>query len=206
MRANRTMTALLREDVEDRSTSLAIRAVLCAALPLSGAGESLAAHRQAFVSDSYSWYQSGKVRVFFSADFARELRPVGEGNDYSREFQETLGRLFSSGTLTGEMFQKQIGDSPAAVSHVSRRDPTQRRPGDVLDAMENYQGPLIKILNFDIFSRSETWLETITYELWVTPSRSETGWGEFHKFRVTIKKRFLLPPKLVKLEYRGIEI
>ncbi len=104
------------------------------------------------------------------------------------------------------MFQKEIGDSPAAVSQIFKRDPTQRRPGDVFEAMEAYKGPLIKILNFDIVSRSETRLETITYELWVTPSRSENGWGEFHRFRITIKKRFLLPPRLVKVEYGGIEI
>jgi hypothetical protein len=183
-----------------------MRVLLYPALLFSAAGASLAAHRLAFVSDGYSWYQSGKVRVFFSADFTRELGPMGDGIEYSREFHETLGRLFRSGKLNGEMFQEQIGNSPAAVSHVATSDGSQHRPGDVFGAMEAYQGPLIKILNFKIFSRSETWLETITYELWVTTSRPENGWGEFHRFRVTIKKRFLLPPRLVKLEYSGSQI
>jgi len=71
--------------------------------------------RQAFTSDAYSWYQSGKVRVFFSADFARALNPVGDGTDYNEEFQDTLGRLFRSGVLNGKMFYKEIGDIPPAV-------------------------------------------------------------------------------------------
>ncbi len=183
-----------------------MRVLRLAAFIVAVASISSGAHRQSFVSDAYSWYQSGNVRVFFSADFARGLGPVGEGNDYNQDFQENLGRLFRAGVLTGEMFQKAIGDDPPLVSHISKSDQDLRRPGDVVEAIEAYKGPLIKILNFEILSRSETWLETITYELWVTPTRSETGWGEFHKFRVTIKKRFLLRPKLVKLEYRGIQL
>jgi len=161
---------------------------------------------QAFVSDAYSWYQSGKVRVFFSADFARALDPVGDGTDYNEKFQATLGRLFRSGVLNGEMFYKEIGTLPPAVSNTSKGDAELARRSDVFHAMEAYSGPLIKILHYDIFSRSETHFETITYDLWVTPSRSESGWGEFHIFRVTIKKRFMLGPKLVKFEYVGSQI
>jgi hypothetical protein len=162
--------------------------------------------RQAFVSEAYSWYQSGKVRVFFSADFAEALGPVGERTDYSREFQATLGRLLRSGVLNGEMFYKEIGNLPPTVSHVSESDAVLRQRANVFQVMEAYPGPLVKILRYDIFSRSETRLETITYELWVTSSRSESGWGEFHRFRVTIKKRLLLRPRLVKFEYLGSQI
>lgn len=162
--------------------------------------------RQAFVSDGYSWFQSGKVRVYFSADFARALDPIGDGTYYNEEFQERLGRLFRSGVLNGEMFCKQIGDLPPAVTNVSRANTDLRQQADVFRAMESYEGPLIKILRYEILSRSETHLETITYELWVTSSRAESGWGEFHKFRVTTKKRLLLGPKLVKFEYIGMQM
>ena len=162
--------------------------------------------REAFVSGAYSWYQSGRVRVFFSADFARALGPVGDGTDYNEEFQEILGRLFRSGSLKGEMFYKEIGNLPPAVSNVSRSDTELRERADVFRAMEAYGGPVLKILRYDIISRSETHFETITYELWVTSSRSESGWGEFHRFRVTTKKRLLLGPKLVKLEYLGMQM
>lgn len=162
--------------------------------------------RKAFVSEAYSWYQSGKVRVFFSADFAQALGPVGEPTDYNREFQRTLGRLFRSGVLNGEMFYKEIGNLSPAVSHVSGSDAELRQRATVFQAIKAYPGPLVRILRYDIFSRSETRLETITYELWVTASRSESGWGEFHRFRVTIKKRLLLRPRVVKFEYLGIRI
>ncbi len=163
--------------------------------------------RQAFVSEAYSWYQSGKVRVFFSADFAGALGPVGERTDYNREFQATLGRLLRSGVLNGEMFYKEIGNLPPAVSHITESDAVLRQRANVFQGMEAYPGPLVKILRYDIFSRSETrFLETITYELWVTSSRSESGWGEFHRFRVTIKKRLLLRPRLLKVEYLGSQI
>jgi len=161
---------------------------------------------QAFVSEAYSWYQSGKVRVFFSADFAEALGPVGERTDYNREFQATLGRLLRSGVLNGEMFYKEIGNLPPAVSHVSESDAVLHQRANVFQVMEAYPGPLVKILRYDIFSRSETRLETITYELWVTSSCSESGWGEFYRFRVTIKKRLLLRPRLVKVEYLGSQI
>jgi hypothetical protein len=162
--------------------------------------------QQSFISEAYSWYQSGKVRVFFSADFARALGPFGDGTDYNEEFQAILGRLFRSGVLNGEMFYKEIGILPPAVSHVSASDEELRQRADVFHAMEGYPGPLVKILRYDIVSRSDTHFETITYELWVTSSRLESGWGELHRFRVTTKKRLLLGPKLVKFEYLGMQI
>lgn len=162
--------------------------------------------KQACVSSAYSWYQSGKVRVFFSTDFARALNSIGDGPDYNDEFQETLGRLFRSGSLTGDMFYGKIGDIPPGVSNVSRADTERLLQTDVFHAMESYSGPLIKILWYEIVSRSETHFETVEYELWVTSSRQETGWGEFHKFRITTKKRLLLGPKLVKFEYLGMQI
>jgi hypothetical protein len=162
--------------------------------------------RHSFISEAYSWYQSGNVRVFFSADFARALGPVGDGTDYNEEFQAILGRLFRLGALNGEMFDKEIGSLPPAVSHLSGSDAELRQQADVFHAMEAYPGPLIKILRYDIFSRSETHFEMITYELWVTSSRLESGWGEFHRFRVTTKKRLLLGPKIVKIEYLGMQI
>src|SRR5689334_9365854 len=77
---------------------------------------------RAFVSDTYCWYQPGKVRVFFSSDFAQALGPVGDQSDYNDGFQETLGRLFRSGTLNGEMFYDSIGELSPAVSHISPTD------------------------------------------------------------------------------------
>ena len=160
----------------------------------------------AFVSEAYSWYQSDKVRVFFSADFAQALGPAGVRADYDKEFQGTLGRLFRSGALSGEMFYRAAGDLPAAVSNFSRSDVEQSARPDVFRSMESYSGPLIKILRYEISFRSETHFETITYDLWVTSSLSETGWGEFDVFRITTKRRPVLGPKLVKFEYLGHQI
>jgi len=160
---------------------------------------------RAFICNGYSWYQSGKVRVFFSAEFAERLGPVLDISGYNKEFQALLGRLFRSGALNGEMFYRLIGEIPPAVTHISGSDIAGQN-ADVSRAMENYRGPIIKILHYDIISRSETHFETITYEMWVTSSRSETGWGEFHRFRITAKKRFLLEPKIVNFEYLGIQI
>jgi hypothetical protein len=169
-------------------------------------GSTFAARKKAFVSDAYSWYQSDSVRVFFSAAFARALAPVGDDTGYNEEFQGNLGRLFRSGALNGEMFYKEIGNVVPAVSHFSRSDAALKEGSDVFKAMEAYSGPIIKILGYYVLSRSETHFETITYELWVTSSRPETGWGEFHIFRLTMKKRFLLGPKLLKFEYVGSQI
>lgn len=161
---------------------------------------------QAFISEAYSWYQSGKVRVFFSADFARALGPISDVTDYNDEFQAILGRLFRSGALTGEMLFSGIKGLPPTASYLSRSDSELGQRSDVFHAMETYPGPLVKILHYKVLSRSETRFETITYELWVSLSRSESGWGEFHRFRITTKGRFLLGPKLVKFEYCGMQI
>ncbi len=161
--------------------------------------------RRAFISKNYSWYQAGKVRVFFSADFAQALGSFIDVTHYNSEFQAVLGRLFRSGALDGEKFYKHMEDLPPAVSHLSDSDVAVQK-ADVFQAIESYSGPMIKVLHYKVVSQSESHFGTVTYEIWATPSRSETGWGEFHIFRVTAKKRFLVGPKIVEFEYRGSQI
>ena len=161
----------------------------------------------------YAVYQADRVRVYLAADFPRILMG-GSDEETARFYQQILdeiGVLFERKALTGEMFLKALGEEPAeaGVRNLFQRDITR-----VDEALAADKGPLMKLLNYqDISDRQDP--KHRRYDLWVTFTPEETGWGAFHHFTLVLEnpdaagetsaKRFASSARVESLTYEGME-
>ncbi|HQG93491.1 MAG TPA: hypothetical protein PLN27_17710 [Acidobacteriota bacterium] len=155
----------------------------------------------------FTVYQTVKVKVFFSSTFLDGF--VGDENagEYKRCFMKVFDPLFRTGQLTGEMFYEEIGDLPSGVINMSKEDWKRlNSAGGVYEALRQNIGPLIKILYFFPSEIQPAQKNRKSYEFWVTNSATETGWGAFDKFCITIETRWLHKPVVVSFKYLGMEL
>jgi hypothetical protein len=156
---------------------------------------------------TYVAFQHNDIRIYFSEEFLKGFQETKDVDKYKRDFLQTIGSLMESGSLTGEMFLNKIGDNTSAIINMSRDD-TRRfnEKGGVYESMKSFKGPIVKILYYEQKERSKKdKSQNLEYELWVTPSIVETGWGEFHTFKVVLINKPEGRAELIQFEYLGIQ-
>jgi len=135
-------------------------------------------------------------------------------NNYEKFYQQTiaeLGVLFQKGILTGKMFYKQCQWAELHPIPVSKK--LDFRP-KLRDDIENYDGSLIKILFYEEKTTNSSKLKE--FDLWVTFSKYESGWGSFQHFTLIAENKeatsktkprdFMERAKIIKFEYSGEEL
>ncbi len=130
-----------------------------------------------FRGADYTAYQVDSVRVYFSFWFQTGFIGMGDSIlNYIRFYDRTIadiGALFANGRLRGEMF---FGDS---VSFGIKKSKTLIECADSLSQeLSSYNGPLARILFYTV----KDTLGIKQYNLWVTRSKWEDGWGAFEHF------------------------
>jgi len=159
-----------------------------------------------YFTDTYTAYQHKGVRVYFSEEFLAGFIDISNVAQYKTEFFSTIGNLLDNGSLTGEMFLKELGDASPSIIHLHKDDLARFNKQDsVYESMKEFKGKIIKILYYKQNNQEEG-SEKLEYEVWVTPSWSETGWGSFHMFTVVLERKANGPCKLIEFKYKGMQI
>lgn len=159
-----------------------------------------------YSTDSYTFYQHKGVRVYFSEEFLVGFVKISNVAQYKTEFFSTIGNLLDKGSLTGEMFLKELRDASHSVINLHKDDLARFNKQDsVYESMKKFKGRIIKILYCKLKNREKSG-KKIEYEVWVTPFWSETGWGSFHIFKVVFEKKANGSCKLIEFQYKGEQL
>jgi hypothetical protein len=151
----------------------------------------------------YTAYQADSVRTYFSYWFPAALMggdSIAPHIRYYHQQLETLGSLFSDGTLSGEMFLRVMRDT----SEYERTSVTNRfgtLPSTFRDSLGRelltYNGPLIKILMSDV----NTAASPTRVHIRATTSKWEDGWGSMLLFSFDLVGR-----EILHFRYDGMEL
>jgi len=160
-------------------------------------------------------YQPGKIRIYVAEAFQHGFIGMDSEADYTAFYQRTvseIGVLFKRRVLTGEMFLAAVGGEWPEVGVIQLH---QRNLTQVDELLAVDPGPLIKLLYYqDISDPADA--SHRKYDLWITFSRSETGWGEFYHFTILLENNdpstwssgtlFSRTATVKALTYDGLEI
>jgi hypothetical protein len=123
---------------------------------------------------------------------------------YYQNFSETVGELFRKGLLTGKMFLEEMGYISQEVINISGSVLAKLNEEEsVYSSIIQFKSKVIKILYYKEKRKNQFERE---FELWVTPSIFETGWGSFHKFRVDLLVDENGDCDLINFKYLGVEL
>jgi hypothetical protein len=163
----------------------------------------------------FTVYRARRVRVYLASEFREPFATSLPDGGYPALYQQSLdelGTLFERGVLTGEMFYDSVTHDPG--DWVSRHYYPQAA-SSVGEALASDSGPLMKILHYRVYRPSDA-PSIRNYEIWVTFSAQESGWGSFDIFEVEVSnprasrettgRGFASGARLTMFTYHGIQL